>query len=442
MSFQERSAVPPTSSQPSAPADLKIPEYRVHKASGQAYVNAWGRRVYFGRDGLPDTTQKYHAFIAEFIAHGGQQPVEPEQITVKELIARFWLHAEQYYIDADGNPSTEIEAFRYALKPVKELFAEARVTEFGPRALQVVRQRMIDYGWCRSYINKHIVRVKGVFRWGVENELIPGSVYHALQAVSGLRRGRGGARESEPVRPVPMQDVNAIEPFVSRQVWALVQLQLLTGARAGELVALRPCDVNTTGHIWTYSPDDHKTAHHGHRRTIYFGPRAQDVLQPFLNRRTDADMFSPVEAEAERRSAMHASRQTPLSCGNVPGSNRRRSPKRSAGKHYTTHAYRRAIARGCDHAFPPPEPLAQRDGETVRAWHKRLTADQKRQLTRWQSEHRWHPHQLRHNAATELRKEFGIEVARIILGHRSAAITEVYAELDQAKAIEAMARVG
>ncbi|HBG27611.1 MAG: hypothetical protein A2Y10_15765 [Planctomycetes bacterium GWF2_41_51] len=42
-----------------------------------------------------------------------------------------------------------------------------------------------------------------------------------------------------------------------------------------------------------------------------------------------------------------------------------------------------------------------------------------------------HPHQLRHNAATFLRKEFGLETARIILGHKLALITEVYAEMDQ-----------
>ena len=47
-----------------------------------------------------------------------------------------------------------------------------------------------------------------------------------------------------------------------------------------------------------------------------------------------------------------------------------------------------------------------------------------------------------HNAATFLRKEFGLETARIILGHRSAVITEVYTELDQQKAIEAIVRVG
>ncbi len=53
----------------------------------------------------------------------------------------------------------------------------------------------------------------------------------------------------------------------------------------------------------------------------------------------------------------------------------------------------------------------------------------------------WHPHQLRHNAATRLRREFGFEVARAVLGHSSPVVTEVYAELDGAKAAEAMEKV-
>ena len=40
------------------------------------------------------------------------------------------------------------------------------------------------------------------------------------------------------------------------------------------------------------------------------------------------------------------------------------------------------------------------------------------------------------------RKEFGLEAARIILGHRSTAITKVYAEKDEQQAIEAMVKVG
>ncbi len=54
----------------------------------------------------------------------------------------------------------------------------------------------------------------------------------------------------------------------------------------------------------------------------------------------------------------------------------------------------------------------------------------------------WHPNQLRHNAATRLRREFGLDVARAVLGHSSPVVTELYAELDGAKAAEAMEKVG
>jgi integrase len=54
----------------------------------------------------------------------------------------------------------------------------------------------------------------------------------------------------------------------------------------------------------------------------------------------------------------------------------------------------------------------------------------------------WHPHPLRHSAATRLRREFGLVVARAVLGHSSPVVTEVYPELDQAKASEALERVG
>ncbi len=54
----------------------------------------------------------------------------------------------------------------------------------------------------------------------------------------------------------------------------------------------------------------------------------------------------------------------------------------------------------------------------------------------------WSPNQLRHNAATMLRKYFGIEAARVVLGHTSAAVTEIYAEVDERKAAEIMGQVG
>ena len=38
---------------------------------------------------------------------------------------------------------------------------------------------------------------------------------------------------------------------------------------------------------------------------------------------------------------------------------------------------------------------------------------------------RWHPHRLRHSAATRIRREHGLEAARVILGHSSAVTSEL-----------------
>jgi hypothetical protein len=49
---------------------------------------------------------------------------------------------------------------------------------------------------------------------------------------------------------------------------------------------------------------------------------------------------------------------------------------------------------------------------------------------------------VRQNAATELRREFGLEAASIILGHNISAITEIYAKKDEHEAVEAIMKVG
>ena len=42
---------------------------------------------------------------------------------------------------------------------------------------------MIEAGRCRTLINKDVNRVRGLFRWGTEEEFYPGSSYQALRAV-------------------------------------------------------------------------------------------------------------------------------------------------------------------------------------------------------------------------------------------------------------------
>jgi len=275
---------------------------------------------------------------------------------------------------------------------------------------------MIDSGLCRSEVNKRVRHVLRAFKWAVEEEMVPPSLHHGLKAVPGLRRGRADVRESEPVKPVPDAFVDAIKHHVSRQVWAMVQLQRLSGMRPGEVCIMRSCDLDASGRVWAYTPESHKTEHHGRERRIYLGPMAQEVLRPWLRAELAAYLFSPAEAEAERHSEQRESRKTRVQPSQQ--SRRRRKPRKAPGSKYTPDSYRQAIEYGIK--------TANREAERVGT----------RPIPHW------HPHQLRHNAATRLRREFGLDVARAVLGHSSPVVTEVYAELDGAKAAEAMERVG
>src|SRR5262249_3120349 len=148
------------------------------------------------------------------------------------------------------------------------------------------------------------------FKWAVAEAMVPPSVHHGLQAVSGLRRGRCEVRESEPVRPVPEAFVEAIRPYVARQVWAMVQVQRFSAMRPGEVGSMRTIDLDRSGRVWVYTPATHKTEHHGRERRVYLGPAAQEVLRPWLRPELTAYLFQPKEAEAERRAGQRKNRKT------------------------------------------------------------------------------------------------------------------------------------
>ena len=117
----------------------KTPKLRIHKATGQAYVVLNGRAIYFGNPRTCDPQVQYHRVIAEWLANGRQPQAPPNEITINELVARFWVHAKGYYRDAAGNQTKEMENIRYAVRLMCELYGTTRAVEFGPRALKTIR---------------------------------------------------------------------------------------------------------------------------------------------------------------------------------------------------------------------------------------------------------------------------------------------------------------
>jgi integrase len=418
------------------PTKPRIPSYRRHKQSGQAIVtltDGLGNRrdVLLGKYGTAASHAEYDRVTSEWKA-GGRRALKPTatsgavvtpDITIAELLLRFLDHAKEHYRYADGGPTNELGNFQLSFRPLNYLYGGTLASDFGPLALKSIRQIMIDgyehrkYGSQRSLsrgvINQRVGRIRSMFKWAVENQLIHESVWRALEAVAGLQRGRSSARETQPIKPVPEAFVNQTLPYLLPPVAAMARLQLLAGMRPGEVVIMRAIDIDMSGKVWLYRPGSdqgpdgaHKTAYRGHKRVIALGPRAQAIVRDFLKTDVQAFLFTPRDAMEWRMQQLRAARKTKVQPSQVCRKSKR--PKKHLRDHYGVRAYGLAIQRACVKADVP----------------------------------HWHPHQLRHTKATEIRREFGIDVARAVLGHRSPVVTEVYAELDAGKAMAAMERLG
>ena len=396
----------------SSASSLRVPKYRKHAPSGLAVVRLNGQDFYLGRHGSPESEAEYDRVIGEWIANGRQSPPRVVkrrvgEMSVNELILAYASYADSYY-RKNGVLTGEYDGIRYALRPLRRLYGDVSVSDFGPLALKAAREEMIKSDLCRGEINKWIGRIVRMFKWGVENEFVPAMTHHALSQVRGLARGRSSARESEPVRPVSDAHVDAVKPFVGRQIWAMIQIQRVTGMRPGEVCIVRTGDVDQTGAIWIYRPGSHKTEHHGHERKVFFGPRGQELLRSWLRAdQPDVFVFSPREELEERSAARRAHRKTKVQPSQARRT-RKKNPRRAPMEHYNSASYNRAIARACERAGIPP----------------------------------WHANQLRHSAATSIRRDYGLDVASLILGHRGVGVTQVYAERDEARAQQVVAAVG
>lgn len=416
----------------------KVPKYRRQPGSkgDRAFVVLNGARHYLGAYDSAASRQAYHRLVAEFLANDGRLSVPTEQVTMVELLNAFRKHAEKRYRKPDGSPTGEQANYRSLLKTINDLYADTLVDDFRGPSLLALRAVMVQKGWSRRYVNRQVVRVRTIFKWGVAQGMVAPDTHAALCAVEGLREGQTNAPDHPPVMPVTDEQIEAVLPLLPQVVVDMIQVQRLTGMRPGELCALTASDIDQDDDVWTYRPTGHKTRHRGRGRQIPIGPQAQAILAGYLSRRPkDATVFSPIEAQAQRRAQRHAARKTPLSCGNRPGTNRVRRRKLNGRDYYTAETYARAIRYACEAVWPHPT-IKVKDGV-------KLSAKDKAELKAWNDKHRWAPNQLRHTAGTFVRSEAGLEVARAFLGHSTFSVTEAYyAEADMAKLKELMRKVG
>jgi integrase len=413
------------------------PKYRFHAPTNRGVVDVYridGTRTTISLPGPFNSEESLAEFrrVRNFIEeHGGRLPLAKStaaamgDLTVGELVLQFLdKKVAVDYVDETGKPTTEQSCYHLVMKPIVRLFGSHLAREFDSGALEQVRQSMVDgswmneaeralhlkrnqpIGWTRRSINKQISRVRAMFKWATLKKLVPPSAVLDFKSLPPLKRGRGGARESDPVEAVPLTDVEKTLPKLPPVVADMVKLQLLLGCRPGELCSMKGAGLDRSGTVWIYTPKKHKTEHHGYRRTIAIGPQSQFILRRYLKDDLNAYLFSPAEQDQLIKAAKRASRKTKVQPSQIDRS--KPDTERKPGERFTTRAYNRAIKRGAAKANVAP----------------------------------WHAHRLRHTAALLISREHGAEAARAVLGHRTISMTAHYAGVDVEKAADVARKMG
>lgn len=381
-----------------------------------------GQRYRLGKD-REKAEAKRRQLIGEALLGSATYYVSPATSprSVNEALVAYRTHAV-----ATVSPK-QLARIDAALEGVRELYGLQPVDAFDQLALQAVRTWLLERPsrrgkkatpkpLSRNYVNHLIASIKTAWKWLVSQKLAPAGSDLALRSVGALRRGRGG-REVPDVLPASPEAVAATIPQLNPVLGSMVLLLQLTGMRPGEVCILRPRNVSRSPTepidfivgetrrkvaaleaggvtVWVYAPEAHKTSWRGKPRLIVLGPKAQAVLQPFLeDRNPDAYCFSPREA----MDALRTSR----------GQKTRYGKGREPGARYTSESLGRAIAKasaalGC----------------------------------------RFTPGMLRHSAATEINEAFDLHTASAVLGHTMPDTTLVYALEALKKAAKAAAAMG
>ena len=348
--------------------------------------------------GSPESFEAYERFKLQWQADRARASLpqaEPEEpFTVLELCWAYFQYAEGYY-RKHGRPTRSLDNVKLAIRAVKGPYGHEPVAAFGRATFLQSRRIWRPRAQPGPTSTSKSASSSGCSSGESAAELVPPAVHHGPFGRRGFADGAEHGQGIDGRGAGPDDVIDATLPHLPPVVADMVRFERLTGCRPGEVCMIRPCDVDRSGEVWQYRPESHKTEHHGRERIIYIGPQAQEVLRPYLLREAQAHCFQPAESERKRRAEMRARRLDPAELWQCPATNRKARPARTPKTTYDRNTYAQAVRRAVEKAN------AKRRKEAAEA------GDEKPVLLP-----HWHPNQLRHTKATEVRRRFGLEAPR------------------------------
>ena len=340
-----------------------------------------------------------------------QQVLNPTcKLTVGELLARYLEHAKKTARPVRGkqdHPSIRfIKRAQEFLTPYRDWPAR----DFGPDELRDVQHAVVAHRYLRGKTEKRYTRrgvndtikwIRTIWKWAMGRQFVTAEHVQGLAEVKPLRMGDTDAPDNRRRHRVTEDDFRKVIKVVPRVIADMLQLIWHTGMRPYEVCGMRPFDLlHDDPDCWLYIPGrdqtpvgKHKTTHHEKVKVIPLTLKSQKILSPRIkNFSSKKYIFSPEETMQDIRAQRYADRQTPLSCGNRPGTNRKEHPMIKPGKLYSSGSLCHACKRGCKRAG-------------VEAFV---------------------PYDLRRTMATGTRSLLGKEAARVLLGHTKTETTDIY----------------
>jgi integrase len=410
----------------------KAASYLHHTPSNRGYSRvtdpATGKRstVYFsGKHNSVESRAEYAEFLRE---QAGQ--ATPDGRYSCEQLAMIYLENERDVTDFDNAAARG----RYgAARKAAELLAtlgDLPANEITCGKLVGLQEVLVKQGkLALRTLNRRINHVRRIIRFGTQRDMVSGGIFHDLEAVEALTtRTAPSVTAPQEVDAADAGDVAAMREALSETVRAMVDVQALTGCRAGELVQLAwhgivrddPRYLVDGVQVWYFDPPQHKNRWRKKARRIFIGPEAQAVLLKYEAARPVKDtefIFTPRESAAWhlwQKSQRYAAKPTQYHEYNGP--RRLTTWSEALGSvgddirwQFASHAYGRSIGYAC---------------KKVRVLKIKT-------------------HQLRHHVSVTIdrKADGGREAAAAVLGH-AIDTAAIYAGHNYAKAAETMAAHG
>lgn len=278
-----------------------IPKFSIDK-TGRAFTKVNGRFVSLGRGDTPEARERYAAVLTEQLSGQvtGEATERKRPVTLNELLLKYATEALPRFSESERHCQ------RTVIRLARRLFGDTAVAEFGPLKLRVLRNAMVAGDpnetdsngkpkprkpWSRNTVNRQVKRLRAMIRWGVSWEMVSPSVVHSLETVPSLTAAETTAKESKPRLAVPDEDFAAVRKVLREKHRDVLDLLSLTGARPGELLKLTTGMIERTGPVWRCELAEHKTAHKGLSRVLFFNSAAQLILRKYLVADPDVRLF-------------------------------------------------------------------------------------------------------------------------------------------------------